>query len=223
MSLSAAPVKVGYTISGYGKSTDERTGAVQAWVRATGVGTVHKPDFPGSLESATLEREEEVHEGDKWTVTRYYASTPSSVAAKTEYQLDVSLSNESIETHPKFKTVIATESNGAQFDATTGEFQGFFKYPKDGLTVSNEEWIGVRDYLAPGVIWRETSYGGDYSGVLSGIGKIDTPPGPCPSAPSGMNWLYVGGSASRQGGLMVRRREWRLSGPRGWNSTIYST
>ena len=217
--MSATITNQGMVLESWGKTIDHRTGMDSGWVTAKGSGGEPTPPgtYPGQMGGMVLDREEIRHETGSWTYTKWYSSVAA--GAKPEYQLDVSLANESITLHPKFKE-FATPANGAQFDPETGEFKGFFKYPVSGA-MENEAWIGVTDFLAPGVVWRSITRGGSSAGLLTGIGKVGTPEGPCPAAPGSSTWLYMGGSMSTQGGVTTVRKEWRLSGPRGWNTTIY--
>lgn len=217
--MSTPQTTSAYALVGYGKSNDIRGRKRSGWVKTRGYNSTPKgadsiPGFSGTL---LLEREEEEMTEGHWTVTRYF-STVDSIPAT--YELDVSCCNSPIGTHPKFAE-FATEANGAQFDPTTGEFRGFFKVPLVGA-MTNRGWVGVVDFLAPGVVWREIIQTGGYDLNLAGVGTVQSPSGPCPGAPSGYSWLYVGGSMSGTSGRVTQRREWRLSGPGGWNPQIYS-
>ena len=86
---------------------------------------------------------------------------------------------------------------------------------------SNPQWAGVRSYLAVGAVWRETITGG--TGTTFGdVGTIQSPNGPAPGASGDRNWLYVGSAMEMRGSAVTVRREWRLSGPKGWSQALYS-
>lgn len=211
-----------YTTDKYGLSTGS-----YRWEKVSLTGEVgtspieahHPLAVALSLEKATLGVEEGVAfaEGE-------YAGIVGPAPSPT-YELDFSTSDEQIETHPDFAT-FGTDANGADYDANTGEFTGFTKRPKwdkdnPNYAVDNPEWIGVRSYLCPGCVWREVRISTSADTSIDNIGKIASPPGPVPSAGGGRTWLYSGASMQLRGNVYVSRREWRLSGMRGWNTTIY--
>ena len=137
------------------------------------------------------------------------------------YSLDISTGQEPLETHPDFAGIAGlygppptpgTTSKGAVFDED-GMFVGF----KTG------EFVGVKAYLNASSVWRETrvSKSRPSSGELNGIGRIDSPNGN-PPTPSGRNWLFGSISYEQKARTFTIRREWLLSGPDGWNSTLYN-
>lgn len=138
-------------------------------------------------------------------------------------------SDEPIESHPKFLSEIAgkpsTPLNGAIFvdpkthlvttndAAGKSEFRGFAPYISGSLNA----FAGIESYLASQVTIRETWIA---TSRLSGInnGKINTPP--IAIAITG-NWLQTGASFQQRGDVYQNTLEWRASGPRQWNATIY--
>jgi hypothetical protein len=143
------------------------------------------------------------------------------------YDLDLSTAEEPIETHPNFRTTIAGKPgaalHGAQFSAggdDAGTFLGFNgPFAND---TERDEWMGIRSYLSPGAVWRKTLVTGTRPSDLSDVGGIDTPEGSPPTIGSGRNWLYAGLTYEQKGLVFTTRKEWRLSGRRGWNATIYT-
>jgi hypothetical protein len=141
------------------------------------------------------------------------------------YELDVSSSEEPIESHPDFSN-FATDANGATYDKTSGEFVGFTKRPlydpaNPNYSVTNAAWVGVRSYLSAGAVWREIRISKTNSVSISDVGHIASPPGSPPSPGGSRTWLCAGASMQRRGNVYTIRREWRLSGRRGWNPIIY--
>jgi hypothetical protein len=142
------------------------------------------------------------------------------------YELSESMSEEPIETHPDFKD-FATDANGYKPHPDDGSFVGFVRRPEWDLNlddptpreITNPLWIGVRSYLVPGATFRKTyvTINAPSPGTL---GSISTPEG-APSY-SDRTWLYAGMAYERRADVYVIREEWRLSGPRGWNTIIYT-
>lgn len=141
------------------------------------------------------------------------------------YGLDGSLCAEPIETHPYFDqfapfSTNPTSGTGATFESD-GAFKEFVKLPKSNAAATNPAWIGVRDYLSAGVVWWETSVRMARPTDLSQLGYIDdSVPGSPPSF-TGRNWLFSDCRWEEKGKTFVIRKEWRLSGLRGWNQTLY--
>jgi hypothetical protein len=159
------------------------------------------------------------------------------------YELVVGLSEEPIETHTKFQTDIGgtpmAPLNGAMFenqatkiwvfDGSTDTaadnngylFRGFMVTdPDTGLLNS---YAKIEHYLeASQLTWRRTTARRTSATSIAAVGKIGTPKGPAPSLPAGRNWLYMGLTQTQRGNVYSVVEEWRASGRRGWNTTIYS-
>ncbi len=159
------------------------------------------------------------HAGAHWLIEGSYFGvdgTPSPL-----YEMDVSAGQDPIETHKDFADFAGTPTaplHGAQFD-DDGLFIGF--KPTDDE--DSADWVGVRDYLTPGAIWRKSYVTKAKPGTteFNLIGRLDFPEGSAPT-PSGRNWLYTGLSWEQKGLTYSVRKEWKLSGRNGWNSTIYA-
>ena len=167
----------------------------------------------------TVNRAEDGH----WDIEGTYYGVQGTPAAV--YSLNGSLSSDPIETHPDFATfspwvaVGSNNTNGGGFDAD-GVFTGFIKLPKSAGAVTNAKWVGVRDYLSPGVTWTETTVRTAAPTDLTSIGRIMSPSGPVPDL-NPRNWLYNDCSYELRGRAYTIKKEWRLSGRGGWNSSIY--
>jgi hypothetical protein len=139
------------------------------------------------------------------------------------YDLDYSTSEEPIETHKDFDTTLAGTSkhrlHGAVFDSL-GAFLGFTNFGEDAELAAT--WRGISSYLNPGAIWRKNYVTKTRPTDVGQLGRIDVPEGNPPSVPNGRNWLYIGLTWEQRGLTYQVRKEWRLSGRRGWNQLIYS-
>lgn len=164
-------------------------------------------------------------------VTGEYAGIPGGTTTPI-YELAIGLSDEPIVTHPKFNQYIGgTPShplNGAIFldqegEITTDDSIGQFAYFQHVLNGSQNPFAGIESYLAADqIVWREKYYttGGIFQ--TQRVGYISSPSGPVPSVP-GPNWLLTGVTYERRGNVFFICNEWRNSGRRGWNTTIYNT
>jgi hypothetical protein len=162
-----------------------------------------------------------------WTIEATYFGVDPGNEPEKIYQLSGSLSSEPIQTHPFFPKFAAPGYTSGSIFETDGSFKEFVKMPLGSaatVDATNPAWIGVRDYLAPGVTWTETEVtktkptGTD----LDALGYIDDAPPGEPPTPTDRDWLMTDFSYEQKGKTYVIRREWRLSGPNGWNKTIYT-
>lgn len=131
-----------------------------------------------------------------------------------EYSLNTETNEEPIETHPKFVSDIGTTGNLAKFDTSTGLFLGFAK---------PSAFTGVTSYLAPGQIWKKQGVASSPPSAAESakVGYIDAPDGDV-ATPQGRNWLLRSFTWEQQGKVYPYVKIWQLSGPGGWNTTIYT-
>lgn len=82
---------------------------------------------------------------------------------------------------------------------------------------------GIESFLKPGAIYKRTyaSENIPSGSLLNNVGKRVTPPSPCPTAPSGQNYLLMGVSWTKQAGVVTVVEEYQLSGPGGWDPDLY--
>ena len=154
------------------------------------------------------------------------------------YELTVGLSEEPIETHPKFVTTLGgtpkNPGNGAIFrHAGTGAlaYEGAPAPTDDGYVFDSfapiyggaqNPFAKVSAYLdSCAMTWRRTSVSPVSTSSVSKAGKIDTPSGNPPKLATGRNWLNMGVTQTQRGAAFVSSEEWRASGPNGWNADIY--
>lgn len=79
---------------------------------------------------------------------------------------------------------------------------------------------GIESYLAPHQVYRidYTSNTEPSTSRIEGVGYIEN----LPPAPDGKNWLYMGMTYTETSGVYSVSLEWELSGPGGWNETLYT-
>jgi hypothetical protein len=165
------------------------------------------------------------------------------------YDLVIGMEDQPIETHPDFQATIGGKPshplNGALFvddgnkltgNDFVGTFAGFTIMVQTGpTTYVNNPFAGIESYLdASAITWRESYVSRTLPSDDYHLGLVyDNVPGPAIAFP-GRNWLYMGyqmrerGLRFKTGGVITTQRtvfeitrEWRLSGRRGWNTTIY--
>lgn len=119
-----------------------------------------------------------------------------------------------IETHENFDRFAGTPENpknGAQFDAETGEFLGFFE---------PGSFQGVRAYIVPSVIVHgsyytsRVPYPGNVGRIVGGVGGFNKPP-------TVRNFLLVGMPYRQIGPIYHVTEQYLGSSRKGWNNTIY--
>ena len=144
-------------------------------------------------------------------------------------RLEVTASQEPIETHPRFLDFAGTPSdpkNGAQFNPD-GSFN-FFKHNHPDDTTLNK-FAGVSAYLQPRVTFTadRIAYHWPQWSELVQIGFIVNPADfvqfPPPSFPPPWSWLYSNIQVQHIGGNQFKiQRQFMLSGPKGWLPDIYA-
>lgn len=130
-----------------------------------------------------------------------------------------------IQTHPLFDAFAGTPStpvNNSKWNPDDGTFIKFSEYKNDGTL--NVNWAGVMSYSSAQVTWRWHSFStaGDFD--LSKLDKIyNTPTGFSGTTPTDRDWLKVSHSSVQQGYVWHTTDDFLLSGPNGWNTTLYGT
>jgi hypothetical protein len=116
--------------------------------------------------------------------------------------------------HPK-NGAIFLDANGIQtWDNARGVFSRFllsskYKGVQEYYTANNSVWTKS---------WTQTIAPGSAS---RGISVTTNPPGPSPSFGGKHNWLVLPTFYTKRGRVYDCRQTFLLSGPRGWDSTIY--
>ena len=132
--------------------------------------------------------------------------------------------------HPDFPALICISceanrlkpGNVAELYVT---YRGFIAKPQDDGKflgfAADSPFAGIDSYLYPSTTYRRTFSTSGRPTSLSGVGKInsDVPI----SVDNGATWLFTSKTWSRQGGLYSITEEYLLSGPKGWDTTIYDS
>jgi len=166
-----------------------------------------------------------------------YDASFSDDAIRLDGSLEVSMSQEPIETHPRFLSFAGGRGeegrpanqgkNGALYrEAGEGQYEfDFFLH-----TLDDEElnpFSGIKSYLFPNEVYTQTRIDTTWPSVgeLAYLGKIldslwlDEN---VPELPTVQNWLYSGVRVRNIGNVYFEaQRTAMASGPRGWQSTIY--
>jgi len=160
-----------------------------------------------------------------WTVNYVFEGFLLAVPEPT-YELNVSLNQEPIQTHPDFETFAGTPSsplNESIFvDPSTRQPSSRDNaiWKEFAYTGTANTKAGVASYMAPGAEWRETTFQTNRPTGLRDVGTIDNPTGPAPSL-SGRDWLMWSETYQRRGHIYQVNRVWKLSGRNGWDTDIY--
>lgn len=157
------------------------------------------------------------------------------------FSLGISVSEEPIETHVRYKDIPVKEKELIQnikegrYREAEGEAN---KYIKNGDSANGAKFAlvdemaielagklkkGIDSYVVPNQIWRTSfiSKTNVSAAKLNAVGKITTAPG-APTVSDDRDWLFIGASVDQVGDLFNITYEWRLSGPGGWDAEIYS-
>jgi hypothetical protein len=148
------------------------------------------------------------------------------------FELDTSMNEDPIETHPAFKQlkkIYGWSQTERMFAESVPNINtGNALTTTAGKTIPNP-LFGTDTWLTIGAIYRRTYAARSIpSTVLQGIGTIvKRPPDigqfKLPADSKKRNWLKLSPKVSRTGNAVRITEEWMLSGPKGWLVPIYST
>jgi len=149
------------------------------------------------------------------------------------FELDGSMAEESIKTHPKFeslKTKYGWDEALNTFseyppDSTSGGSGGLSGGNSPNATPTKSKMYGVESWLVAGAIFRlNYSTNGMPGGIWNGIGTVQNPPQigrfGLPSLGK-RNWLKLAPKVKLRGNCVEITEEFMLSGPLGWFKEIY--
>lgn len=148
------------------------------------------------------------------------------------YELCLGVGEEPIETHNLFASSIAgspsAPKHGAIFlDPQTGDIShddsiGVFDRFAVMDSGSPNQFAGIQSYLDFNqAIWREKYYTSGRPSDSANVGRIQSPAGPYPSLGGSRNWILQSLNYEQRGLVYGVTREWKASGPKGWNPIIY--
>jgi hypothetical protein len=175
------------------------------------------PDFGISLPLAGRQFRETENGGFEVSLT-YEGLEDDPTDDQADFELDVSMSDDPIQTHPMF----------AVLKALYGWDTAEERFPETDPNQQPSPAYGAESYLTVGAVFRITTTRRSIPGsVLKGIGTITAaPPGiaqfQIPNADGQRNWLKSAPKIKRKGNAVNITEEYLLSGPKGWLPTIYS-
>lgn len=150
--------------------------------------------------------------------------------AALEVELDTSMSQDPIKSHPNFdtlKTKYGWDAGKEEFAETLPDASGSSTALSSSKKKARRNPLhGVDSYLVAGAVFRITYTSRNASAdTLEGIGTVvERPPGwnllgiPLPK---GRNWLKLAPKIARRGNASRVVVEWMLSGPNGWIRDVY--
>jgi hypothetical protein len=191
-------------------------------------GTAHPEISFITVDNATAQ----VSEGDLAQITCNYAGTDneSNDPAKTTYSLGLSLSEEPLLAHKKFKDLGEEEKEALQA-IIGGKDKDDAGVPyKDkvtsagGLKALEKIRRGQTSFYSPKLVWRQSTVrkASAASSDVRKIGQIDSPDGREPSLDEGRTWLLNGVTQTQEGSAYRIEREWIASDAGGWDPDIYN-
>ena len=149
------------------------------------------------------------------------------------FEIDTSMSEEAIKTHPKFEELKKTfgwdESLGTFAEYMPGDTSsgGLASGSQNGSARKKNKMYGVESWLVAGAIYRITYASKSVpQSIFLGIGTVQPPPQigkfNLPSLGK-RNWLKLAPKVRMRGNSIEISLEYMLSGPLGWFTEIYST
>ena len=188
-------------------------------------------DHPYITELKAYESQVDQEEGPITVCTTVYkgviAADPDELA---QYEFDRATTEAPVETHPRFAVPIAAPPVSASEIASIELSLQNNEPPSPtlgtvALELYNLKRRGIESYLKPGQIFKKTYVSADIpsGATIDDVGKIKEAPFPAPESPEGQNYLYLGASWKKQAGVVTIVESYQLSGPGGWNTTLYES
>ena len=173
-------------------------------------------------------------EGDIAEITCQYAGAedkePDKEKANAVYTVGLSLSEEPLLSHRRYKDLAVPEVEAIKFIMTgtekdeQGNRMRDFVTSARGLEALAKIDRGETSYYSPKVTWRErwVRNRGVEAAEFYKVGCIDTPSGPAPALGSYRNWLRNGVTQTQEGKAFTIELEWLASNPGGWDPDLYA-
>jgi hypothetical protein len=147
------------------------------------------------------------------------------------FELDTTMSEDPIETHPRFTQLKARygwdQDNRRFAEMISGTGQGATALSSGGKQ-KQSPLFGTDSWLVVGALFRKTYASKVYpTDLLQGIGTITkAPPGigqfKLPPLGKSRNWLKLAPKVKLRGNCLEISEEWMMSGPKGWVEDVYS-
>jgi hypothetical protein len=149
----------------------------------------------------------------------------------TQLEFDRATTESPVETHPRFALPRENPPVTSSELTTIELYLQNAENPPDGLlneaaqSLYNLKRRGIESYLKPGQVFKKTYVRNAIpaGSVIDNVGKITDPPAFAPVAPQGQNYLYLGASWKKQAGVVTIVESYQLSGPGGWDPTLYES
>lgn len=149
------------------------------------------------------------------------------------FEIDASMSEETIKTHPKFEDLKKTfgwdESLNtfAEYLPSDTSSGGLASGSQNGSTRKKSKMYGVESWLVAGAIYRVTYASKTVpQSIFLGIGTVQTPPSigkfNLPNLGK-RNWLKLAPKVRMRGNSIEISLEYMLSGPLGWFTEVYAS
>lgn len=191
-------------------------------------GTPH-PDIPFIwVDNAAAQ----VSEGDIAQITCNYAGAENTTndPNKTSYTLGLSLSEEPLLSHKKFRDLDEEELEALQAIISGKDKDGSGTPYKDKVTSALGKKAlakiqrGQTSYYSPKIVWRQSTVrrASAASSDVRKIGQIDQPDGRQPNLSDGRTWLLNSVTQTQEGNSYRIEREWISSDAGGWDEDIYN-
>lgn len=147
-----------------------------------------------------------------------------------EYALEISVSEEPLETHPRYEQALDPDDIREAVELAKNpprEDDGTLStVDQTGWSVFKTELYeylqgGFESYRDPKQTWTKRWISEDYPSGRDEVGSINVPDGNPGGWATGRNWLLVGFRVTERGEVYECEKVWELSGRGGWNADFY--
>ena len=171
-------------------------------------------------------------EGDLAEITCQYAGAEEKEDEKANavYTMGLSLSEEPLLSHLRYKNLVATEQEAIKLIQSGKDKDDQGNKLRDKVTSDRGREAlakidrGQTNCYSPRVTWRESWVRNKpvAAAELNKIGNIDVPSGPAPALAGARNWLRNGVTQTQDGKAFRLELEWLASDREGWDADIYN-
>ena len=167
--------------------------------------------------------------GDIGAVTLIYRGVfTGNSQALTQYEFNCTVSSEPIETHPRFAqpqatppvTTVQLAAINKAIENNVAPDRSIVPVDSAADTLYIKKVRGIDSYLRAGGTYRVSYVDTGIPGGYDDVGHIASPPGNAPYM-NGANYLFVGLSWRKTGGVVSIQKDYQLSGPGQWDGYLY--
>ncbi len=181
------------------------------------------PIFPQLL---AYESETNREDGDVAVITTIYRGVlAEDPEALTQYEFNLASTSEPIETHPLFAYPFddppVTSTEIQEINKALEQNRAPTGLGAEATVLYNKKLRGIDSFLRVGATFKKNYISENEPTDYSGVGYI-AEPSDAPELPTSQNYLFIGYSWRKAGGVVYITEEYQASGLGGWDVDLYT-